>query len=64
MRDIVFFADITNKEFEVYFEPIVDSFNIAPFQGGVCSMNDVDTISVLDEYSRRFEDAWGELADH
>jgi hypothetical protein len=49
---------------ETYFEPMVGEFNIYPFQGGVSSMNDIDTNQVFDEYLRRFEEAWKELAKY
>jgi len=63
MKDNIYFATDSNMEIEVYFEPITDAFNITPFQGSIFTMNNVDSLNILDEYSRRFEDAWKELAD-
>ena len=49
---------------EMYFEPMAGEFNIYPFQGGVSSMNDIDSDQVFGEYMRRFEDVWKELAKY
>jgi len=47
----------------VYYEPIVENFNVSTMNYSVSSMDDIDTSQVFDEYLRRFQDAWLELAE-
>ncbi len=48
---------------DVFYEPIIEPFNVAPFYGDVSSMNDIDTYEIIKDYQERFEDAWRELAE-
>lgn len=47
---------------EIYLIPFEGRFNLALFVDGVSSLNDVDTLSILNGYALRFSDAWKELA--
>lgn len=50
-------------EIDVFYEPFIVPFNIAPFHGNVSSMNDIDTHEIIKDYQERFEAAWRELAE-
>jgi len=63
MTNNLFVSNTSEIMVEVYYEPIVGEFNLYPFYSNNSTMNDIDTGEVLEEYLRRFEDAWKELAD-
>ena len=63
MGNNVFSWNVSETMKETYYEPIIEEFNLAPFYGNVTSKNDIDDNEILDEYLKRFEDAWKELAE-
>lgn len=59
MRDESYF----DTKIEVHLEPFAEEFNMYRFPDRNSSMNDVDSTGILDEYQRRFKDAWEKLAE-
>ena len=49
-------------EVEVYYIPITEPCDFAPFYGNTTIANDIDDSAILDEYLERFADAWAALA--
>jgi hypothetical protein len=47
---------------QIYLEPVFGTFNVYPFNSKTVTDSPTSTVSIVDEYLKRYSKAWDELA--